>query len=196
MLGREEILRSLSAAWRLFLNQPAAMRDFDVSVDGFWRSFAAIGLIVPVYALTAIAEYQVMMSDAVADQNSSGAAFAFDKMLTLGVDWIALPILLAALARPLGITRNYPAFVVARNWASVLAILPFGAIALLYGLGAFGTDASNFLSLAFLIVILRYNFVIARRALEASIGLAIGLVALDFVVSLAIADGMDALFGF
>ena len=195
MLGREETARSLTAAWWLFLNRPDAMRLFDVSLEGFWRSFAAILLVAPAYALTAIAENQAMLTDALPDNGGSGAAYFLDKALTLGLDWISLPIVLALLARPLGITRTYSGFVVARNWASVISILPFAAVALLYLLGIIDADLWSFLSLAFIIVIFRYTFVIARRALGASLGLAAGLVALDFAVSLALSQGIDALFG-
>ncbi|KAB2876515.1 MAG: hypothetical protein F9K43_01035 [Bauldia sp.] len=195
MFERDEVIRSLTGAWWLFLDRPGAMRFFDVTLDGFWRSFAAVFLLVPAFALTATAEYQVVLSDAIPDDGFSNAAFVFDKILALGLDWIALPIILAILARPLGIARTYAAFIVARNWCSVIAVLPFGLIGLLFASGIFGIDAANFLSLAALIVILRYNYLIARRALNAGIAFAIGLVVLDLVVSLSIAAVADSLAG-
>ena len=51
MPSRDEIVQSLTGAWMLFLDRRNAMRYFDVSVDGFWRSFAAIIFVVPAYAL-------------------------------------------------------------------------------------------------------------------------------------------------
>lgn len=195
MFERDEIVRSLTGAWWLFLDRPGAMRLFDVSLDGFWRSFAAVFLLIPAYALTATAEYQVILSDAFPDDGFSNAAFVFDKIFALGLDWIALPVILAILARPLAIGRTYAAFVVARNWCSVIAVLPFGLIGLLFASGVFGVDAANLLSLAALIVILRYNYLIARRALDAGIAFALGLVVLDLVVSLSIAALADSLAG-
>lgn len=195
MLDRDEVARSLSGAWRLFLDRDDAMRFFDASLDGFWRSFTAIFLLIPAYALTALAEYRVIRSDAIADEGFSNAAFVFDKAFALGLDWIALPIILAVLARPLAITRTYAAFIVARNWCAVIAVAPFGLIGLLFGLDVLGVDAANFLSLAALIVVLRYNFLIARRALGAATGFAIGIVVLDLVVSLSIAGLADSLAG-
>ena len=47
---------------------------------------------------------------------------------------------------------------------------------------------------AALIVVLRYNYLIARRALDASLGFAIVIVILDFVVSLTIALALDGVF--
>lgn len=194
MLTREEITRSLTAAWALFLDRPGAMRGFDVSVDGFWRSFAAVILVVPSYALAVLAEREMAAAMDAAAAVQDGAAFLVQNVLGLGLDWVALPVILALLARPLGIARHYPEFVVARNWGAVIAAVPFGAIGLLIVLGLLGGELANLLMLAALIVVLRYTFIIARRALDASLGFAIGIVVLDFVVSLTIALALDAAF--
>jgi hypothetical protein len=194
MLTREEITRSLTAAWALFLDRPGAMRGFDVSVDGFWRSFAAVILVVPSHALAVLAEREMAAAMDAAAAVQDGAAFLVQNVLGLGLDWVALPVILALLARPLGIARHYPEFVVARNWGAVIAAVPFGAIGLLIVLGLLGGELANLLMLAALIVVLRYMFIIARRALDASLGFAIGIVVLDFVVSLTIALALDAVF--
>jgi hypothetical protein len=193
MLGRDEIVRSLSAAWDLFLDRPGAMRGFDVSVDGFWRSFAAVVLVAPSYAFAVLAERQMVALDPTAPVQG-GFSFLVQNVLGLGIDWVTLPVLLALLARPLGIARHYPEFVVARNWGAVIAALPFGAIGLLIVLGILGGELANLLMLAALFVVLRYTYLIARRALDAGLGLAIGIVVLDFVLSLAIALALDGIF--
>lgn len=193
MLTREEITRSLTAAWDLFLDRPGAMRGFDVSVDGFWRSFAAVVLVVPSYAFAVLAERELTADDPAAPLQD-GASFFLQGAVGLGLDWVALPVILALLARPLGIARHYPEFVVARNWGAVIAAIPFGVIGLLIVLGLLGGELANLLMLAALIIVLRYTYLIARRALDASLGFAIGIVALDFVVSLTIALTLDGIF--
>ena len=124
----------------------------------------------------------------------SGAGFILHNGIGLLLDWIALPLILALLAGPLGIARHYAAFVVARNWCAVIAAVPFGVIGLLIVGGLVGTDFGSLLMLAALIAVLRYNYVIARRSLEASVGFAIGIVVLDFVVSLTLALAVDGVF--
>ena len=195
MLSRDDIARSLTGAWELFLDRPSAMQHFDVSVDGFWRSFAAIVLIIPSYALTVISERQAMLSDALPDRGFDEPLYLFSKALALCLDWVALPIVLALIARPLQVGRSYSAFIVARNWGSVIAMVPFGAIAFLLVLDGIGLDAANYLSLAALIIVLRYNYIIARRALGAGIGLAIAIVVFDLLLSLSISLTVDGLFG-
>lgn len=194
MLTRDEITRSLTGAWELFLDRPGAMRFFDVSVDGFWRSFAAVVLVVPTYALAVLADNQMSLAADPGLAPESGAGFLLHNGVGLLLDWIALPLILALLARPLGIAHHYAEFVVARNWCAVIASAPFGIIGLLIVSGVVGTDFGSLLMLAALIAVLRYNYVIARRSLEASVGFAIGIVVLDFVVSLTLALSLDGLF--
>ncbi|MEO8669040.1 MAG: hypothetical protein ABI399_11025 [Bauldia sp.] len=195
MIDPAEIRRSMEAAWLLFLNRADAMRRFDVSVEGCWRSFQAILLIIPIYALTVIVEERRLLTDAVAEPDFFGSWFVIGRGVALAVDWVAFPILLALAAPVLGVARSYPAYVVARNWAAVLASLPFGAVALLTIVGLLSNEVGAVLSLIAIGVVLRYNFVVARRALGVGIGLAIALVAADFVLSLLIAEGVDGLFG-
>ena len=191
MPDRDEIVRSLTGAWRLFLDRPDAMRFFDVSVDGFWRSFAAVVLILPAYALFALVERIDILDEPVVDPAFGDGSFVANKLLTLALDWVTLPILLAAFAKPLGVGRTYAAYVVARNWCAVLATAPFGIVALLSLLGLLSTGPASVISLVILAVVIRYNYMIARRALGADVGLAVGLVVADFAISLLVIGAID-----
>ena len=62
MLDRDEIARSLTGAWHLFLDRPDAMRYFDLSIEGFWRSFRAIVLLLPAYILSTLAERVITLA--------------------------------------------------------------------------------------------------------------------------------------
>jgi hypothetical protein len=193
VITRDEIARSLSGSWALVQNRPDAMRHFDVSLDGFWRSFQAIILIAPIYALTAMADRRAMLSDAIADETFSDSAFITAKAITLGLDWITLPIILAVVAGPLGIQRGYTAYVVARNWTTVLLILPFAAIALIEMIGLISIEIAALLTFVALAAVFRVSYVVARRALNTGMDIAVGIVVLDFLVSVAIAVTIDRL---
>ena len=127
MIGRDEIERSLTGAWRLFLNQPDAMQSFDTSVDGFWRSFQAIVLVAPLYALTALADRHGVSTDANPTDVQHGAFF-LGKALTLGLDWIgaADPARRCSPGRSASSAATRPTSS-ARNWATVLPSAPFAA---------------------------------------------------------------------
>jgi hypothetical protein len=54
-------------------------------------------------------------------------------------------------------------------------------------------DVADFLSLGFWIVVIRYNYLIARRALGAEIGVAVAIIVSDFALSLTILSLFGAL---
>lgn len=193
MLNRDEIARSLTGAWALFLDRPDALHHFDISLDGFWRSFRVVVLVLPMYVLTSLADRTLVAETT--GPTPDAASFLLDNVARLGLDWIALPIVLALAAQPLGITRNYSVFIIARNWGSVIATAPFGAVSVLLIAGLIGPEIAHFLMLAALMVALRYNYLIARRALDAAVGFAVGIVVLDLAISLTIALTLDAVFG-
>jgi hypothetical protein len=192
MPSRDEIVQSLTGAWRLFLDRSDALRYFDFSVDGFWRSFGAIVLILPAYVVISIAERAQILNDALPDDGFSLGVFIANKVLALAFDWISFPILLALAARQLDIGRTYAAFIIVRNWGGVLAIVPFALVALLFLLGLIGGAAARFFSLAILVIVVRFNYLIARRALGADVPLAVGMLVADFAVSIAIIGVIDS----
>jgi len=194
ILTLDEISRSLTGAWGLFLDRPGSTRLFDMSVDGFWRSFRAIVLVAPSYAFAVLADrYMAAESDPTAPVQSGWNMFV-ENGLGLCLDWVALPLILALLARPLGIGARYPAFIVARNWCAVIAAFPFGVVGLLTVIGFIGSELGTILMFAILIAVLRYNYLVAKRTLEATMGFCIGIVVLDFVVSLTIALTLQSAF--
>jgi hypothetical protein len=194
LISRAEAERSLTGVWRLFLNKPDALRFLDTSAEGFWRSFRAIILVAPLYAITALSDRNDILSDSVADEGFSTGSFALAKLLTLCIDWVTLPILLGLIADLIGIRRGYPAFMVARNWGTVLTIVPFAAISLLDLIGFLTPDLMFLPSLVALGATLRFSYLAARRTLGVGMDVAIGLVALDFLVSLAILTVIDQIF--
>ena len=197
MIGPAEIQRSLGGAWKLFLGRPEGMRDLDTSMAGFWRSFQAILLVAPVYAVASQADWAALTA-AYPEGAFDPGTFWFLKASTLALDWVTLPVILALLAGFLGIRDRYAAFIVARNWATVIAVLPFGVTSALALLGLLPGEAIIIPSLIALIFALRMSYVVARIALGAPVEVAIGYVVFDFLISLAIVrilarlSGIDA----
>ena len=190
-----EITRSLSGAWRLFLNRADAMRLFDVSLGGFWRSFAAIILVLPLSVAVAMAERAARLAQVPTATPFSEPAFWSAWLVGLTVDWVTFPALLALGAGFLGVGRTYTAFVVARNWGGVIETVPQAAWAALVVAGLLSSEIAEDLYLALLIVVLRYHYLIVRHALQAPVALAIALVIADFLLSLLIGRGVDLAFG-
>jgi hypothetical protein len=184
LIRRDEIQRSLTAAWNLFLGKPDAMRGFDTSIEGFWRSFQAILIVAPLYLITALTDPTSIDTNPNAGVVTPGT-FWTAEVLSLLLDWVALPLLLAAIGGLVGIKQRYPAYIVVRNWATPLMLAPFAVIALL-PLAGVSSDLTLIPSLAAIGYSLRFSYLIVRRTLGVEIDVAIAFVALDVFVSLAV----------
>jgi len=184
MLTLAEIVRSAGAAWALFRGDPSGMRRLDVSVDGFWRSFAVVLLHLPALAIVYAAERQAIIDrSAFTAETFPLALFLASHLARHVVGWFLQPAVLALLARPFGLSRVYAPLVVARNWASLIAmvVLLLPSLPVLFGLAS-GKVLDHLSNIA-VMVLLRYDYMVVRAATGLPVGFSIGLVALDFVLS-------------
>lgn len=187
MLSADEIARSAGAAWTLFRGDARGLRQFDLSVDGFWRSFAVILLLIPAIGILMASErLRILEATAVSDEAFPAAAFFTSRLTGHVLGWFDYPLVLALLARPLGITRSFVPLVVSLNWISLLAAVPVTLPSLLHVLGLIGAEAAGVLDLVALGVVVRYQYVVTRIATGAPPGFSFGLVALDYVLGIAL----------
>ena len=191
-----EIRGSLAGAWEIFKGNPRGLQGFDLSVAGFWRSFLIVVPLMIPYLLVSKAQLQIAISEFPGAEDLELGSFYWIEAVRLLLDWFAFPVVLALLAKPLGIGRHYVGFVVVRNWSELLAALPLLAAALLYGLDLVGLDGFTFVSLIATGVALYLRFRVARVALEANISFAIGIVVFDMALSTVISLGFSRLVSF
>ena len=185
MFDTAEIRRSLRGALELLRGRAEGLAYFDLSVAGFWRSFTAILLVAPLYAL------DVAVGSRGAGQ--TGTAYFALKALSYLADWLLFPVLIAVLAKPLDFGRLYVPYIVAYNWSSVVIAALFAPATLLVGLGILGRGPAAVIGLALTVVAARYRFVIARTALQARPATALGLVLLEFLLSVLVIAIFDRL---
>jgi hypothetical protein len=183
--GLDYIRSNLAGAWQVMLGRPEGLRQLDISLDGFWRSFGAIVLILPFTMLTLLSLRQSAATAEEAPAPFAGSDIALEGVALI-VDWIAFPLVFALLARPLGLGANYVPFIITRNWASVIVAAIGGSVHALNIVGLAPVALVQFLLLAVLVIALRFAYVIARVALDASFALALPVVALDFLISLVV----------
>jgi len=180
MLTPAEISRSLAGAWQLFLGRADGLQRLDRSIDGFWRSFLVILLILPINAVSMLAASRLEQANRTFEQLFWGG------LPVLALDWIAFPVLLALAAGPLGVKRTYVDYVVARNWASPLAAAILAVPLVLQGAGLIPMAVGTLLSLVAIAVVLRYHFMIVRFGLRATVPLSVGVVVADVALSIFI----------
>jgi hypothetical protein len=185
MPDRTEVLRSLYGAYRLAFLDPSGMVHFNLSVDGFWRSFFAAVLVAPGFAIL-VAQKLIGRPDPL----DLGWA-ALVQTLAYGLSWAAFPLAALFLTQLLGLSRNYVPLIVALNWAAVLQVGVFLAAMVL---GVVIPGVLNGLILLIITVgILFYQWFVTRTALQTTGGIALLLVLVELVLNTAINLSADRL---
>ena len=178
MPDREEVFRSLYGAYRLAFMDQSGMTHFNLSVEGFWRSFFAAVLVAPGFAVL-VGEKLLARPEPL----DLGWA-AVVQTLAYVLSWAAFPLVALALTQLLGLSRNYVPLIVALNWAAVLQIVVFLAAVVL---GLLLPDVLE--GLIMLIVtggILFYQWFVTRTALQTTGGIALMMILIDLVLNTAI----------
>ncbi len=184
-----EMRRSLGGAWALFRGRPEGLDALDRSVEGFFRSFGVIVLLLPLNAVLVLAEMRLMQR--LGDAPVEGfpvAAFTAAKFAAFAVDWLAFPVLLALFAGWLKVSRTYVDYVVARNWAAPLAMSLSAVPAVLFAGGLIGEEIAAIVFLIAFFLVMRYHYMVVRMALKVEASLALALVIGDLVLSVLIAE--------
>ena len=195
MLSAEDVQRGLTGAWRLFLGKREAVRLFDTTYTGFWRSFLAVILVLPIYVLYVGSERRMILADMPLDAPFDELSFALTRIIALAIDWAAFPLVTALLARPLGFANHYVRLIVAFNWGSPIVSGIVALPAILFAFGIFPQGAASLLLFAALVLTIRFRFITARAALDCGFSLAAGLVALEFLLSLVLGEAISRIAG-
>jgi len=192
MNGPSYIIENLVGAWNVMLGRAEGLNRIDVSLEGFWRSFAAVALIAPFALIILISQRKLSVAAGDALDPLTGGVIAGEGLVLL-VDWFTFPLIFALLAGLFGLGSRYVPFIVTRNWASLIIAAGVAVVHALHVIGLLPSSVAPFVMLIALAVALRFSYVIARVALAVSAGLALPIVALDFIVSLMIWAAFDQL---
>jgi hypothetical protein len=179
-----EVYRSLYGAWRLACQDQRGMLLFNLSVEGFWRSFFAAVLVAPAYAL--------LIAERLAGREETlelGRVILVQGVAYL-LSWAAFPIVALALTPMLGLGSHYSALIIAANWAAVLQVGVFLA-ALIVSL-VLSEGVGHFLLMLVTMAILYYQWFVFRTSLETTGLTAFALLLVDLILTTSInviADG-------
>jgi hypothetical protein len=187
-----DIRANLAGAWEVMFGRTQGLGRLDTSLEGFWRSFAAVILVVPFAIVGHMSQRLMAEAGGQAAPPLTGPGVALETFALL-VDWVAFPLIFALLARPFGLGARYVPFIVARNWASVIIAALVSVIHVLHILGVLSSALAPFFLIVAIAVALRFSYVITRMTLLVSMGMALPIVALDFLVSLTIWSAFDRL---
>jgi hypothetical protein len=186
MPGWKEFARSVRGAWLLFRLDPRGAHEFDLSLDGFWKSFWAPALMLPLDVLATL----LLMPE-----NGATTMAAVNEALGFVLFFIVWPLLLIPICRAFRLTSNFVPYVVAYNWSTVVTMALMLPVALLLasegGRGGVGAIAL----IGLLIVSFIYQFVIVRMVPAATIPVAAALVVLDYLLTIVLDRTVALLLG-
>ncbi|MVA98287.1 transporter [Nitratireductor sp. CAU 1489] len=190
MPSAQDIQTYMTGAWRLMMGKPEAVRLFDLSADGFWNSFYAIVVAVP--ALT-------VGWASFAGDFAVGASGRFGIVFLLGVidlaTWALPLVVLALVAKPLGVGDRFVAYVVASNWGSALLIWLMLPATLVRLLAPGAEDLAALLSLLAFLVTMALSWRLTNAVIDRGAGLATGVFTLMLALSIGVLLTLQALFG-
>lgn len=186
----EEILRSFSGVARLMAGKPAGLKRLDLSADGFWNSFGAILVALPPTILAWI-EYETVERAEPRSGTGDLGVYGAHALADLTA-WLFPILILASLARPLGLARKLTPLVVSLNWGSALlawALTPLWLLLLIAGpMDGLGSLVTLVAVVAATVLTMR----LAATAIGADLIVGAGIVALTLASALvayvAVAD--------
>lgn len=188
------IAAAVAAALRLLGGDRRALAAMDPSLDGFWSSYRAMAWLAPAVGLAILAD--VRLGEAVGiPQEASTVLLLVVGIANYVLGWIAFPLFLMAVGRPLGVGHVFVPWMVARNWTAIPASVPYVAVVAAWLLGLLPVAALGPLTLAALGFSLYCAWRVAVIAGDRPVGAAVAFTLVDFLLGLLVESGADRLFG-
>ena len=169
MPSRREITNALFGAWRLMRFDGDGMSWFNLSIEGFWRSFFAALPAAPFFALLVYLDFQSQ-----AEPVDAGSAILATGMVYF-IGWTVAPLVMLLVTRLLGMTRGFIPMMIAYNWTTVPQIILQTLAALPGAMGLVSPGLSGSLLFVVVIYILVFEWFVIRTALQTTAMTAVGI---------------------
>lgn len=188
-LPPEEIRSSIHGVIKILKGDVDGLSSFNVSTDGFWRSFQALWLILVPYFIAILAERHTLIGNMGIELSAfPSTQFFFAKLTNIGLEWIMMPIALALLAGVLNIKQEYSKYIIVRNWASVVMTWAFFIPTLASIAKLVSIELVLFIQMGLLGFVVFLSFRIARLTLEKPASFCAVLVGIDFMAGLVLSQ--------
>ncbi|UXN05793.1 hypothetical protein [Bartonella sp. HY761] len=189
MLDIETLKKRLISIFKIGIGQYERLDELDLTSRGFWLSFKAILVAIPILIIDAA------MSAHFDEKGHDLAEIIFGQSLILLTSWFLPLLIIFALANMLNFKSKLIIFTIAYNWLQAfinLCSLPVSILLLLIPEGA---DILLFPILFLLIFLIYISFRVFDAVLQESFGFTIGLFLLYFLTSVLAEMMIIQLFG-
>lgn len=188
--------RSIDAAFDLVVRDQRAWSKFDLTSDGFYRSFAAMLIVLPLNVITDVMSNHRAIAESArqgkpAAQATYGLADALFSTVELSIQWLLFPVAMIFLLRYLDLGQRYATLIIAHNWSAVVIWLLHMPTFLLFTAGIISPSVAFNLSLITVGFTLYYRFYIVQTALGTTWLLAAGITMIDLLLQVNYEFGMS-----
>lgn len=184
MITVNEIGSGVYGAYRLARRDPGGMAFFDRTRNGALKSFYAAVLLLPFYGFFVITFWW---------ENMELGLVPLDRVIIFSllnylIAWTIFPVLMISISRWIDRSDHYYDFLIANNWASVVAMAVRFPAVLAKRLEVFPEPLEVVISLTLIAVLLVYSWYIFKTSLKIGGGLAGSLTAAEFFLGLWVGD--------
>ncbi len=186
-LTARETVYSIFGAYRLAMLDKTGLNYLDRSPEGAIRSFNAALIVLPAYAVLVVLRLWDVLPDV------SLLRLVTVEGLAYVISWSAFPLVMFYISGLLDRSERYFDFLSAYNWSAVIQMglyLPVVAIA---DSGLMPGGLGEGLVMVVTMLVLLYQWFIARTTLDINGGSAAGVVLLDMILAIfitGVSDGM------
>lgn len=168
MLTLDYVGHHLRGAFLLLMGNDEGFDHFDLSYDGFWNSFWALGISLVILVPSFIASHQVALATQSADRPFAAPlnVFVIGEWMVALFAWVTFLYVMRWVAVIFGAGGRYATFVITYNWASLLAILIALPVNLAVVVGLAGWDVLLAFEFMLGIVYLVYFWYVYKRTLD------------------------------
>ena len=180
-----EFTRSIHGAWRIARMDPDALNYFNLTIDGFWRSFMALLIVAPFYVVFLVLNHgnqpglELPTGPFVSTEYYVGV-----KLIAFTIGWLMFPLLMVPLSRLLDLSQNYVQYIIVYNWSNVLVMAVILPMVWLFPPASPAGESAKLILMAAQITMLFYGYLVARIGLQCKTLTAIGIVVFDLLLSL------------
>jgi len=181
-----EIECSVGATLSLVRRDTSALQRFDLSEGGFWRSFTAALVVLPIACLYIAAKRRIWLTTTPPMPIPDAVSQLLIELTAYSLGWVLLPIAMIFVVRRFHLTNRYVPFVIAWNWSNVIAAL-FAlppVLLLLFGLARPGE--AIFLNIAATALALAFQQRVACATLAIPLLPALAIPVLDLALGLGL----------
>ncbi len=180
MISIRQLAAALYGVWLLLKFDARALDFFEKTPAGFARSFLPALILSPLHIVHTIMVY---------DPSRAGLAlgpYVVVQVLSDVMSWVAFPFAMLYVSQLLNRGSYFLTYMVPYNWFQLpvnLVILP---MAILADIGVISGRAAGFIDMLMLTLFFTFGTFIARIGLRIGLPTAVGLVVLDFLLTLII----------